>query len=94
MLKAVKRWKCDNSCWLKHLGPDLTGIAGQRQLGQDHIRNSLGPPSGPLYRPLAHTAQHTPTRPSSELEPAQAPQGPTLHHSRHLDHHQLAPVEN
>ena len=72
----------------------LTGIAGQRQLGQDHIRNSQGPPSGLLYRPLAHTAQHTPTRPSFELGPALAPQDPAHHHSRHLDHHLLALVEN
>ena len=72
----------------------LTGIAEQRQLGQDHIRNSQGPPSGLLYRPLAHTAQHTPTRPSFGLEPARVPQGPAHHHSRHLDHHLPAPVEN
>ena len=72
----------------------LTGIAGQLRLGQDHNRNSQGPPLGLLYRLLAHTAQHTPTRPSFELEPALAPQGPAHHHSRHLDHHLLAPVEN
>ena len=73
----------------------LTGIAGQRQLGQDHIRNSQGPPSGLLlYHPLVHTVQHTPTRPSFELKLSQAPQGPAHHHNRHLDHHLLAPVEN